>query len=134
VTDQEELADDHTALDCGNRAVQERRWNHKIFLPTTTKMYFIKYIDKELSLHPSRFNEDVFKMLKKSLYDEEEGTCNGEYFTICIMDFHSISAGKVRLGSGMGEYKITYRAIIWKPFKGETVGQNCTVLTMKHFN
>jgi DNA-directed RNA polymerase subunit E'/Rpb7 len=88
-------------------------------------MYFIKYIDKELSLHPSRFNEDVFKMLKKSLYDEEEGTCNGEYFTICIMDFHNISAGKVRLGSGMGEYKITYRAIIWKPFKGETVGHNC---------
>jgi hypothetical protein len=37
------------------------------------------------------------------------------------MDTFNISEGRVIPGSGVAEYTIVYRAIVWKPFKGETV-------------
>lgn len=53
-----------------------------------------------------------------------EGSCNGEYYVVCIMDIYNISPGKLRPGRADAFFTINYRAILWKPFKGETVGVN----------
>lgn len=63
----------------------------------------------------------MHERLKDQLYTDLEGSCNGEYYIVCIMDISSISAGKVRPGSGEAHFVIIYRAILWKPFKGEAV-------------
>lgn len=55
------------------------------------------------------------------LNEEEEGRCTGDHFVICVMDMVDIGEGRVIPSSGHAEYTIKYRAIIWKPFRGETV-------------
>ena len=90
-------------------------------------MFFLRYLDREINIHPSFFGNNVHERLRDQLYNDLEGSCNGEYYIICIMDIHDISLGKIRPGTGEASFIIQYRAILWKPFKGETVGQ----LTMK---
>ena len=85
-------------------------------------MFFLKYLEREMKIHPSFFASNVNEILKGQLFSEMEGSCNGEYYIVCILDIFNISAGKVRPGSGEAFFTILYRAILWKPFKGETVG------------
>lgn len=84
-------------------------------------MFFLRYLEREISIHPSFFGQGIPERLKDQLYADLEGSCNGEYYIICIMDIYNISAGRTRPGSGEAHYTILYRAILWKPFKGETV-------------
>jgi len=88
-------------------------------------MFFLQYLNREISIHPSFFASNVNEILKAQLFADMEGTCTGEYYIVCIMDIYSISPGKVRPGSGEAQFTVHYRAIVWKPFKGETV--DCAV-------
>jgi DNA-directed RNA polymerase II subunit RPB7 len=86
-------------------------------------MFFLRTLEREISIHPSFLNSQVHDRLKAQLYTDLEGSCNGEYYCTCIMDILKISPGRVRPGSGDAQYTIEYRAILWKPFKGETVSK-----------
>jgi len=37
------------------------------------------------------------------------------------MDTYDISEGRIMPGSGTAEFTVQYRAVVWRPFKGETV-------------
>ena len=50
-----------------------------------------------------------------------EGTCTGRYYIISILDTFQISEGKILPGSGLAEFTVGYKAVVWRPFKGETV-------------
>jgi DNA-directed RNA polymerase subunit E'/Rpb7 len=58
---------------------------------------------------------------------------------VCISDSFDISDGQVMPGSGSAEYTVHYKAIVWRPYKGEVVrleqGEDCTVwwLTMSRW-
>ncbi|KAI5282931.1 DNA-directed RNA polymerase II subunit, partial [Ascosphaera aggregata] len=84
-------------------------------------MFFIHFLEHVLSVHPTYFGANVKEYLTQKLYDEVEGICTGEYYIVCVMDTYHISEGRVVPGSGWAEYTIIYRAIVWKPFKGETL-------------
>lgn len=84
-------------------------------------MFFLKYLERDCNVHPTFFGKQIEENLRDQLYTDMEGTCNGEYYTICIMDIYKISAGKIHPGAGRADFTISYRAIVWKPFKGETV-------------
>ena len=84
-------------------------------------MFFLKEETKIVSLHPSYFGPNVREYLINRLNEEEEGSCTGDHFVICVMDMVDTGEGRVVPGSGGAEYTIKYRAIIWKPFRGETV-------------
>jgi DNA-directed RNA polymerase II subunit RPB7 len=90
-------------------------------------MFFLKEETKIVSLHPSYFGPNVKEYLVNRLNEEEEGRCTGDHFVICVMDMMDIGEGRVIPGSGHAEYTIKYRAIIWKPFRGETVGSYSSV-------
>ncbi|KAK5087512.1 DNA-directed RNA polymerase II subunit [Exophiala xenobiotica] len=92
-------------------------------------MFFLRYLEREISLHPSFLGNNINDFLQRKLYEDMEGSCNGEYYIICIMDIYNISAGKVRPGTGIAEFTILYRAILWKPFKGEAI--DCVVQGVK---
>lgn len=59
--------------------------------------------------------------LRNKLYEDVEGTCDGSYYIICVMDPTDISEGRVVPGEARAEYTIRYRAVVWKPFKGEVL-------------
>lgn len=84
-------------------------------------MFFLRSLEREISIHPSFLGANIHDFLTKKLYEDMEGSCNGEFFIICIMDIQDISLGKVRPGTGVADFTILYRAILWKPFKGEVV-------------
>lgn len=84
-------------------------------------MFFLKEETKVITLHPSYFGPNMREYLINRLNEEEEGRCTGDHFVICVMDMVDIGEGRVLPGSGQAEYTIKYRAIIWKPFRGETV-------------
>lgn len=84
-------------------------------------MFFLHNLQKQIPIHPSYFGRDIKENLKNQLYQEVEGLCTGEYYIVAIVDISDISAGKILPGSGQAEYTVYYRAIVWKPFRGETV-------------
>ena len=81
---------------------------------------------KELShtilLHPSYFGPRMLQYLESKLYADVEGTCSGQFgYIIAVVSILDIGKGMVLPGSGQAEFITRYRAIVFKPFKGEVV-------------
>lgn len=85
-------------------------------------MFFLHELERTITLHPSFFGPKVEDYLKNKLREDVEGTCTGSYYIICVLDSHDISEGRCVPGSALAEYTVHYRAVVWRPFKGETVG------------
>jgi DNA-directed RNA polymerase II subunit RPB7 len=64
----------------------------------------------------------MHELVTHKLLKDVEGTCTGRYYIITIMDTVNISEGRILPGSGLAEFNVNYRAVVWRPFKGETVG------------
>lgn len=84
-------------------------------------MFFIKDLEKTIQLHPSYFGPLIRQHIHRELLLKEEGSNTGKYSVICILDTFEITDGHVMPGSGYAEYIVHYRAIVWKPFRGEVV-------------
>ena len=84
-------------------------------------MFFLHELERVITLHPSFFGPRVKEYLTNRLLEDVEGTCTGQFFIISVMDAYDISEGRVVPGSAVAEYTVHYRAIVWRPFKGETV-------------
>uniref|UniRef100_A0A060TG99 DNA-directed RNA polymerase subunit n=1 Tax=Blastobotrys adeninivorans TaxID=409370 RepID=A0A060TG99_BLAAD len=87
-------------------------------------MFFLKDLSLTLTLHPSYFGPQMTQYLKSKLLADVEGTCTGQFgYIICVLDGMKIDVGKGRVipGSGAAEFDVKYRAIVWRPFKGEVV-------------
>lgn len=84
-------------------------------------MFFLHELQQTILLHPSFFGPRIKEYLTTKLLEDVEGTCNGSYYTICVMDTYKISEGRIMPGSGTAEFTVHYRAVVWRPFKGETV-------------
>jgi DNA-directed RNA polymerase II subunit RPB7 len=87
-------------------------------------MFFLKYLEREIAMHPSFLGRNMDQFLRQRLLADVEGSCTGEYYVVCVIDIYNISPGKVKPSRGEAVFTINYRAILWKPFKGETVGQD----------
>lgn len=79
-------------------------------------------LKREITLHPSFFGRNMEELVTSKLIKDIEGTCTGRYYIISIMDNFSVSEGKILPGSGLAEFIVSYKAVVWRPFKGETVG------------
>jgi len=84
-------------------------------------MFFLKEEERTVTLHPSFFGPHIETYIRNQLFHDVEGQILGDYFTICVLDNILISEGKVIPGSAFAEFTVHYRAIVWKPFKGEVV-------------
>lgn len=87
----------------------------------TTKMFFLYNLERQVTLHPSYFGRNMHELVTGKLLKDVEGTCTGQYYIITIMDTFNISEGRILPGSGLAEFTVGYRAVVWRPFKGETV-------------
>jgi DNA-directed RNA polymerase II subunit RPB7 len=84
-------------------------------------MFFLHELERIITLHPSFFGPRMREYLLSRLYEDVEGTCTGQYYIICVVKVNQMSEGRVIPGSGYAEFTIQYQALVWKPFKGETV-------------
>ncbi len=68
--------------------------------------------------------------LESKLYADVEGTCVGAFgYIIAVVSILDIGKGMVLSGSGQAEFVTRYRAIVFKPFKGEVVDGIVTNVT-----
>ncbi|KZP04861.1 hypothetical protein FIBSPDRAFT_1054412 [Athelia psychrophila] len=85
-------------------------------------MFFIKELTHTILLHPSYFGPRMLQFLESKLYSDVEGTCSGQFgYIIAVVHIIDIGKGMVLSGSGQAEFITRYRAIVFKPFKGEVV-------------
>ena len=64
----------------------------------------------------------MLQFLESKLYADVEGTCSGQYgYIIAVVSILDIGRGMVLSGTGQAEFVTRYRAIVFKPFKGEVV-------------
>ncbi|KAJ3520128.1 hypothetical protein NM208_g13844 [Fusarium decemcellulare] len=84
-------------------------------------MFFLYNLERRVTLHPSFFGRNMHDLVTHKLLTDVEGTCAGSYFIISIMDTFDISEGRILPGNGLAEFTVGYRAVVWRPFKGETV-------------
>jgi DNA-directed RNA polymerase II subunit RPB7 len=84
-------------------------------------MFFLYELDRTVTLHPTFFGKNMHELVSQKLLEDVEGTCTGQYYIISVMDTFSVSEGKVLPGSGLAEFRVRGKAIVWRPFKGETV-------------
>lgn len=84
-------------------------------------MFFIHELQRTITLHPSYFGPHMRDYLVHKLHADVEGSCTGRYFIICVIDYDNITLGRIIPGKGDAEFTITYKAVVWRPFKGETV-------------
>lgn len=85
-------------------------------------MFFLHKLERRVTLHPSYFGKNMHELVTGKLLKDVEGTCTGSYYIIAVMDTLIISEGRILPGSGLAEFTVQYRAVVWRPFKGETVG------------
>ncbi|KAI9838672.1 MAG: hypothetical protein M1819_004986 [Sarea resinae] len=96
-------------------------------------MFFLYELERVITLHPSFFGPRVKEYLTNRLLEDVEGTCTGQYYIICVMDTYDISEGRVVPGSAVAEYTVHYRAVVFRPFKGETVDAVVNSVTQMGF-
>jgi len=90
-------------------------------LTATATMFFVKELEYRVTLHPSFFNQGAPQAVIEKLYTDREGKNLGTMMIVAIIDVTDISEPKIVPGTGFADYDISYRAIVWRPFKGEVV-------------
>jgi DNA-directed RNA polymerase II subunit RPB7 len=64
----------------------------------------------------------MVEYLENKLMSDVEGTCSGKFgYIICVLTVTDVGAGIVLPGNGQAEFIARYRAIVFKPFKGEVL-------------
>lgn len=99
-------------------------------------MFFLKDLSLNLTLHPSYFGPHMGQFLRDKLLSDVEGSCTGQFgYIVCVLDCMNIDVGKGRVlpGSGLAEFEVKYRAVVWKPFKGEVVDGVVTTVNKMGF-
>ncbi|VDL94429.1 unnamed protein product [Schistocephalus solidus] len=91
-------------------------------LPGSLRMFYHIKLEHEILLHPKYFGPNLIETVKAKLFSDVEGTCSGKCgFIIAVTSIEHIGAGLLLPGRGFVQYHIVYRAIVFRPFKGEVI-------------
>jgi DNA-directed RNA polymerase II subunit RPB7 len=64
----------------------------------------------------------MLEIIEAKLHSDVQGTCTGQYgFIIAVLEIIDVGPGVVLPGNGQAEFKTRYKAIVFKPFKGEVL-------------
>ncbi|XP_062510507.1 DNA-directed RNA polymerase II subunit RPB7 [Corticium candelabrum] len=85
-------------------------------------MFYHVQLEHEIVLHPRYFGPNLLDTVKRKLFAEVEGSCTGKHgFVIAVTTIDNIGVGFVQPGQGFVKYPIKYKAIVFRPFKGEVL-------------
>jgi DNA-directed RNA polymerase II subunit RPB7 len=64
----------------------------------------------------------MLEIIEAKLHADVQGTCTGQYgFIIAVLEIIDVGPGIVLPGNGQAEFRTRYKAIVFKPFKGEVL-------------
>ena len=87
-------------------------------------------LERNLVLPPKYFGPRLHSTLVTKLHSEVEGTCSGRYgFVVTVTSVDDIGKGQVQQGTGHAVFPVKYKAIVFRPFKGEVLDAVVTQVT-----
>ncbi|KXS13666.1 putative DNA-directed RNA polymerase II chain Rpb7 [Gonapodya prolifera JEL478] len=85
-------------------------------------MFFVKSLSHTILLPPKAFGKSLREQLIQRLRDDKEGTCDGRFgYIVHILEINDPPKGLVQAGTGFAEYRLDYRALVFKPFRNEVM-------------
>lgn len=85
-------------------------------------MFFLKELTHTILLAPMYFGPGIREELKRRVAQEKEGTCDGRYgYIIVVISVDDVQPGVIQVGTGMAEYVIKYRCVVFRPFRNQVV-------------
>lgn len=95
-------------------------------------MFFQLTLEKEIMLHPRNFGPKMREVLKASLKQQVEGTCDGRHgYIVIVTRIHDTNPGVIVEGTGWAKFQVKYECIVFRPFKGEIL--ECVVKEVTKF-
>lgn len=83
-------------------------------------MLFIMKFEEELVLSPNILSKNLKNIIKAKLIEKVQGSVTEKYgYLICVISIGEIPNGVILDTTGDILFKITYRAVVMKPFEGE---------------
>lgn len=71
---------------------------------------------------PLYFGPRLFESIETKLYNDVQGTFTGQFgYIVAVLEIIDVGAGVLLPGNGQAEFKTRYKAIVFKPFKGEVL-------------
>ncbi|TGZ46537.1 Dna-directed rna polymerase ii subunit rpb7-like protein [Temnothorax longispinosus] len=118
----EKLFDRNKAVACRNGNQVAIRGNYQGETSRYRRTDYTISLEHEILLHPRYFGPQLLDTVKQKLYTEVEGTCTGKYgFVVAVTTIDNIGAGIIQPGQGFVVYPVKYKAIVFRPFKGEVL-------------
>jgi DNA-directed RNA polymerase II subunit RPB7 len=85
-------------------------------------MFFHISLHRIIQLPPKYFGPNLRNTLIEKLHSEVEGTCSGRYgFIVTVTAVEEIGMGKIQHASGAAQFPVSFKAIVFRPFKGEVL-------------
>ena len=85
-------------------------------------MLFIMKFEEELILSPNILSKNLKNIIKAKLIEKVQGSVTEKYgYLICVISIGEIPNGVILDTTGDILFKITYRAVVMKPFEGEKI-------------
>ncbi len=77
-------------------------------------------LEKAIYLPPNLLGPKYKEKLHEKLIAQYEGQCSGRYgYIISITKIENIGIGKIQEGTGNAVFQVKFKAIVFRPFKGE---------------
>lgn len=85
--------------------------------------FYLVELQKSVSVHPRFFNAKIQDHVVNRLMSEVEGTTSGRFgFIVAVIDVpRPLPAGKLQAGTGAAVYALRYKALVFRPFRGEVL-------------
>lgn len=96
-------------------------------------MFFVHDLEHRIDLHPSFFSSTAGDFIRAKLYQDVEGTNTGTHLIVAVLSIDEISEPKIAPGTGFAQYNVGYRALVWRPFRGEVVDGKVTDVVSSGF-
>ncbi|EME26790.1 DNA-directed RNA polymerase II subunit RPB7 [Galdieria sulphuraria] len=93
--------------------------------------FFQVELTKNVRVHPRHFHSKLKETLIQTLMDEVEGTVSGRFgFVVSVLEvLQPLPKGILREGFGFAVYPLKYKALVFRPFKGEVLDAVVTNVT-----
>ena len=93
-------------------------------------MFFVTEMKKNIMLEPRFFGPHIYATLEASLLKEVEGLCSESHgYIICAYDVKSMDSGKVIAGVGSCVFRMSFKAVVFKPLLSEVLDAQVRIVT-----
>jgi len=68
------------------------------------------------------FSSELRATISRKLFQEEQGRCTSRHgYILAVINIENIGAGRIKAGTGYAYFTVVYKAIVFKPFRGEVI-------------